>query len=69
MANMEAPRTFERLADPFTGSAFWELPAVSLREGNVNPGLTNPWLINRGVSPFNGDSSFLEGTPPTSGTG
>ena len=29
---------------------------------NVNPGLINPWLINRG------DSSLLEGTPPN-GTG
>ena len=27
---------------------------------NVNPGLLNPWLINRGVSPFSGDSSLLE---------
>ena len=31
--------------------------------GNVNPGLITPWLINRGVSPFSGDSSLLEGTP------
>ena len=31
---------------------------------NVDPGLINPWLINRGVSPFSGDSSLLEGTPP-----
>ena len=31
---------------------------------NVNPGLVNQWLINRGVSPFTGDSSALEGTPP-----
>ena len=29
---MEAPKDFLRLGDPFTGSAFWELPAVSLRE-------------------------------------
>ena len=36
---------------------------------NVNPGLINPWLINRGVSPFSGDSSLLEGTPPKNGTG
>ena len=28
------------------------------------PGLINPWLINRGVSPFNGHLSFLEVTPP-----
>ena len=25
--------------------------------GNVNPGLVNPWWINRGMSPFGGDSS------------
>ena len=31
---------------------------------NVNPGLINSWLINRGVSTFSGDSSLLEGTPP-----
>ena len=31
---------------------------------NVNPGIIHPWLINRGVSPFSGDSSLLEGTPP-----
>ena len=31
---------------------------------NVNPGLVNPWLINRGVSPFSGGLSLLEGTPP-----
>ena len=30
---------------------------------NVSPGLINPWLMNRGVSPFSGDSSLLEGTP------
>ena len=36
---------------------------------NVNPGITTPWLINRGVSPFSGDSSLLEGTPPKNGTG
>ena len=28
----------------------------------------NPWSINRGVSPFGGDSSLLEGTPPNNGT-
>ena len=33
------------------------------RCGNVNPGLINPWLIHR-VSPFSGDSSLSEGTPP-----
>ena len=32
--------------------------------GNVHPGLINPWLINRGVPPFSGDASLLEGTPP-----
>ena len=31
---------------------------------NVKPGLINPWLINRVVPPFSGDSSVLEGTPP-----
>ena len=31
---------------------------------DVNPGLINPWLIHRRVSPFSGDSSLLEGTPP-----
>ena len=36
---------------------------------NVNPGLRSPWLINRGVSPFGGDSSLLEGTLPNHGTG
>ena len=35
---------------------------------NVNPGLLNPLLIDRGVSPFRGDSSLLEGTPPNNGT-
>ena len=35
---------------------------------NVNPGLINLWLMNRGGSPFSGDSSLLEGPPP-SGTG
>ena len=29
---------------------------------NVYPGLINPWLINRGVSPFSGESSQLEGS-------
>ena len=29
---------------------------------NVDPGLINPWLINRVVSPCSGDSSLLEGT-------
>ena len=29
-----------------------------------NPELFNPWLINRGTSPFSEDSSLLEGTPP-----
>ena len=24
----------------------------------------SPWMINRGVSPFSGDSSLLEGVPP-----
>ena len=45
----------------FRGSAreFWPLFS-----GNVNPGLINPWLINRGVSPFSGDSLLWEGTPP-----
>ena len=34
--------------------------AFLLTDGsNVNPGLINPWLINRGVSPFSGDSSLL----------
>ena len=28
---------------------------------NVNPGLIHPWLINRGVSPFRGDSDHSEG--------
>ena len=37
---------------------------------NVNPGLINPWLINRGVSPFSGDSDdFWREHPPNSGTG
>ena len=36
---------------------------------NVNPGLIIPWLINRRVSPFSGDSSLLEETPPNNGTG
>ena len=37
---------------------------------NVNPALVNPWLINRGVSPFSGDSDhFWRGTPPNNGTG
>ena len=31
---------------------------------NANPGIINPWLINRGVSPFGWDSSLLEGTTP-----
>ena len=31
---------------------------------NVNPGIINAWLINRVVSPFSGDASLLEGTPP-----
>ena len=31
---------------------------------NVSPGLINPRLINRGVSPFSGGLSLLEGTPP-----
>ena len=32
---------------------------------NVNPGLINPWLINRGVSPFSGDSDhFWREHPP-----
>ena len=31
---------------------------------NVNPGIIHLWLINRRVSPFSGDSSLLEGTPP-----
>ena len=35
------------------------------QSGNVNPRLINPWLINRGVSPFSGDSSLLEGTART----
>ena len=45
-------------------------PQVPIR-GNVNPGLINPWLINRGVSPFSGDSDhFWRGFhPPSSGTG
>ena len=30
---------------------------------NVNPGLIDHWFIDRGVSPFSGDSSLLEGTP------
>ena len=30
-------------------------------QNNVDSGLINPWLINKGVSPFSGDS---EGTPP-----
>ena len=33
---------------------------------NVNPGLINPWLINRGVYPFSGwiQTTFGVGTPP-----
>ena len=45
---------------------------VYVRRGflsNVDPGLINLWLINRGVSSFSGDSSLLEGTPPNNGTG
>ena len=38
-------------------------------QDNVNPGLLNPRLINMGVSPFNGDSSLLKGTPPYNVTG
>ena len=49
---------FFRDAAEATGVSLpWLLP-------NVNPGLINPWLTNRGVSPFSGDSSLLEGTPP-----
>ena len=40
------------------------IPLLAPGVSNVNPGLINPWLINRGVSPFSGDSSLLEGTPP-----
>ena len=37
---------------------------------NVDPGLMNPWLINRGVSPFSGDSGhFWREHPPNNGTG
>ena len=33
--------------------------------GNVNPGLISLWLINRGVSPFSGDSDhFWREHPP-----
>ena len=39
-------------------------PCSSTLRFNVNPGLLNPWQINRGVSPFSGESSLLEGTPP-----
>ena len=41
-----------------------QVAGVTMASYNVNPGLINPWLINRGVSPFSGDSSLLEGTPP-----
>ena len=28
---------------------------VQVSVANVNPGLINPWLINKGVAPFRGD--------------
>ena len=37
---------------------------VEVNAANVNPGLINPMLINREVSPFSGDLSLLERTPP-----
>ena len=43
-----------------------KLRNISQREANVNPGLINPWLMNRGVNPpVSGDSDhFWRGTPP-----
>ena len=60
-------------ATSWTYGELWTMTAVR-RESlavkkNVNPGLINPRLINRGVSPFSGDSSLLERTPPNNGRG
>ena len=53
-----------------SGSLGWHfslelrIPDSALGSNNVNPGLVHPWLNHRGVSPFSGGSSLLEGTPP-----
>ena len=53
-----------------TGEQFFVYGCLRLLVPNDNPGLINPWLINRGVSPFSGDSEhFWREHPPNNGTG
>ena len=40
------------------------MPTLVVFRINVNPGLIDPWLINRGVSPFSGDSDHCWREPP-----
>ena len=45
-----------------TATSWRYFPPIEIQ--NVDPRLINPWLINRGLAPFGGNSSVLEGTPP-----
>ena len=47
----------------------YALPHCTHCTPNVNPGLITPWLINRGVSPFRGDSDHFWREHPPNGTG
>ena len=41
------------------GFPAWAWRTVRIAGVNANPGSINPWLINRGVSPFSGDSDHF----------
>ena len=61
---MQTHASFLRPCSAQHSSTAWSWRFSTQQQNNANPGLITHWLINWGVSPFSGDSSLLEGTPP-----